>query len=175
MGNVLSAKAPNEKISFIRDEDLEVFSKYRDAAFEVQVGAHELLGHGTGKLLQETKPGVYNFDIKNPPVNPLTGKPITTWYKPGQTWGSVFGNVASSYEECRAEAIAMALSCDFEVLKIFGFGDGTPDMNNEAGDVLYAAWLSMARMGVCSLELVCFSIFQSPSPFHQKQSILTSI
>ncbi|KAF7895368.1 hypothetical protein EAF00_007182 [Botryotinia globosa] len=153
LGNVLSAKAPNEKIPFIRDEDLEVFSKYRDAAFEVQVGVHELLGHGTGKLLQETKPGVYNFDIKNPPVNPLTGKPITTWYKPGQTWGSVFGSVASSYEECRAEAIAMALSCDFEVLKIFGYGDGTPDMNNEAGDVLYAAWLSMARMGVCSLEI----------------------
>ncbi|KAF7868675.1 hypothetical protein EAF04_005205 [Stromatinia cepivora] len=153
LGNVLSAKAPNEKIPFIKDEDLEVFSKYRDAAFEVQVGVHELLGHGTGKLLQETKPGVYNFDIKNPPTNPLTGKPITTWYKPGQTWGSVFGSVASSYEECRAETIAMALSCDFEVLKIFGYGDGTPDMDSEAGDVLYAAWLSMARMGVCSLEL----------------------
>ncbi|KAK6592838.1 peptidase family M49 [Botrytis cinerea] len=151
--DIRQTEAPNEKIPFIRDEDLEVFSKYRDAAFEVQVGVHELLGHGTGKLLQETKPGVYNFDIKNPPVNPLTGKPITTWYKPGQTWGSVFGSVASSYEECRAEAIAMALSCDFEVLKIFGYGDGTPDMDNEAGDVLYAAWLSMARMGVCSLEI----------------------
>lgn len=154
-----------------------MFSKYRDAAFEVQVGVHELLGHGTGKLLQETKSGVYNFDIKNPPTNPLTGKPITTWYKPGQTWGSVFGSVASSYEECRAETIAMALSCDFEVLKIFGYGDGTPDIDNEAGDVLYASWLSMARMGVCSLELVCLPppTPLPPTPLKKQEQELTHV
>lgn len=44
LGNVLSAKAPNEKIPFIRDEDLEVYKKQRDASFEVQVGLHELTG-----------------------------------------------------------------------------------------------------------------------------------
>jgi dipeptidyl-peptidase-3 len=153
LGNVLSAKAPDEKIPFIREEDLLIYQKYRDAAFEVQVGIHELLGHGTGKLLQETEPGVFNFDPKSPPISPITNKPVTTYYKPGQTWGSVFGSVAASYEECRAECVAMALSCDFEILKIFGFGDGTANMDGEAGDVLYAAYLSMARAGVASLEL----------------------
>ena len=93
-------------------------------SIQVQVGIHELLGHGTGKLLQETEPGKFNFDPKHPPISPITNKPVTTYYKPGQTWGSVFGSVASSYEECRAETVAMALSCDFEILKIFGFGDG---------------------------------------------------
>ena len=44
LGNVLSAKAPNEKIPFIREEDQEVYRKYRDASFEVQVGLHELTG-----------------------------------------------------------------------------------------------------------------------------------
>jgi dipeptidyl-peptidase-3 len=44
LGNVLSAKAPNEKIPFIRDEDLAIYQKQRDAAFEVQVGLHELTG-----------------------------------------------------------------------------------------------------------------------------------
>lgn len=44
LGNVLSAKAPNEKIPFIADSDLEVYKKYRDASFEVQVGLHELTG-----------------------------------------------------------------------------------------------------------------------------------
>lgn len=44
LGNVLSAKAPNEKIPFIREEDQEVYRKHRDAAFEVQVGLHELTG-----------------------------------------------------------------------------------------------------------------------------------
>jgi dipeptidyl-peptidase-3 len=113
----LSAKAPDEKIPFISESDLALYQKYREAAFEVQVGLHELtgmmefpphrnagtsltgrIGHGCGKLLQETSPGVFNFDVANPPISPLTGKPITTWYKPGQTWGSVFGGLAGAYE-----------------------------------------------------------------------------
>ncbi|GAO14422.1 uncharacterized protein UV8b_02629 [Ustilaginoidea virens] len=153
LGNVVSAKAPNEKIPFIRQEDLDIYQKYRDDAFEVQVGLHELTGHGCGKLLQETSPGVFNFDKENPPVSPLTQKPITTWYKPGQTWSSVFGSIAASYEECRAELVAMYLSCEFPVLKIFGFGDGTLDIDGQAGDVLYASYLSMARAGLASIEL----------------------
>ncbi|KAJ4353259.1 uncharacterized protein N0V89_004986 [Didymosphaeria variabile] len=152
LGNVLSAKAPNEKVPFIKEKDVEVYQKYRDPAFEVQVGLHELLGHGCGKLLQETAPGEYNFDIKNPPVSPISGKPITTYYKPGQTWGSVFGPIAASYEECRAECVAMALSCDFSILQLFGFGDGKEDIGGEPGDVLYAAYLQMARAGIASLE-----------------------
>ncbi|KAI1933952.1 hypothetical protein LOZ04_006112, partial [Ophidiomyces ophidiicola] len=152
LGNVLSAKAPNEPVPFIRSEDLEIFRKYRDPAFEVQVGVHELLGHGTGKLLQETAPGEYNFDVSNPPISPITNKPISTWYKPGQTWSSVFGPIASSYEECRAECVAMALGCDFEILKLFGFGDGHIDLDGEAGDVLYVSYLTMARAGITALE-----------------------
>lgn len=77
-----------------------MYEKLRSPAFEVQVGLHELLGHGTGKLLSELSPGEFNFDANNPPVNPLTGEKIQTWYKPGQTWGSVFGGIAASYEEC---------------------------------------------------------------------------
>lgn len=46
----------------------------------------------------------------------------------------------------------MVLSCDFELLQIFGFGDGKEDVYGEAGDVLYAAYLSMARAGVAALE-----------------------
>ncbi|KAL4767607.1 peptidase family M49-domain-containing protein [Aspergillus nidulans var. acristatus] len=152
LGNVLSAKAPNEPIPFIPEADQEVYRNCRDPAFEVQVGIHELLGHGTGKLLQETAPGEYNFDVSNPPISPVTGKPVSSWYKPGQTWSSVFGAIASSYEECRAECVAMVLSCDFNILRIFGFGDGKEDISNEAGDVLFAAYLQMARAGLVALE-----------------------
>lgn len=57
LGNVMSAKAPNEKIPFIRDEDLETYQKYRDASFEVQVGLHEL----TGKLLDnQPNPSIWH-------------------------------------------------------------------------------------------------------------------
>lgn len=47
----------------------------------------------------------------------------------------------------------MHLSCEFSVLKIFGFGDGELDMDGEAGDVLYVSYLSMARAGLASLEM----------------------
>lgn len=152
LGNVLSAKAPNEPIPFIHPQDLDIYQNNRDQAFEVQVGIHELLGHGTGKLLQEIEPGKFNFDTSTPPVSPITNEPITTYYKPGQTWSSVFGGFSASYEECRAECVAMALSCDFEILKIFGFGNRGIDMNSKAGDVLYTGYLSMARAGIAAVE-----------------------
>ena len=152
LGNVLGAKAPNEKIPFISEADLPLYQKYRDDSFEVQVGIHELLGHGTGKLLQETERGEYNFNKNSPPISPLTNKPITTWYKPGQTWSGQFGSTASSYEECRAECVAMALSCEWEILQKFGYGNGKPDMDGEAGDVLYCSYLTMARAGISAME-----------------------
>ena len=152
LGNVLSASAPKEAIPFIKDSDQDVYDERKDEAFEVQVGLHELLGHGCGKLLQETSPGKYNFDVKNPPVKPFDGKKVDTWYKPGETWGTVFGGMGPSYEECRAECVAMSLCPDFEILKIFGFGDGKEDINGEAGDVLYVCYLQMARAGVAALQ-----------------------
>ena len=152
LGNVLNAKTPDENVPFIREEDQELYQKHRDHAFEIQVGIHELLGHGTGKLLQETSPGEFNFDPKNPPISPVTNKPVSTYYKPGQTWSSIFGFISGSYEECRAECVAMALCCDFSILKIFGAGNGKDDMNGLGGDILYAAYLSMARAGIVALE-----------------------
>ncbi|KAF2764621.1 dipeptidyl-peptidase III [Teratosphaeria nubilosa] len=152
LGNVMSAAAPKEPTPFIRDEDQDVYDENKDEAFEVQVGLHELLGHGCGKLLQETEKGKYNFDIKNPPVSPVTGKPVTTYYKPGETWGSVFRGMGPSYEECRAESVAMSLCPDYKILQIFGLGDGTEDINNKAGDVLYVCYLQMARAGLAALQ-----------------------
>ncbi|KAK5690897.1 hypothetical protein LTR97_012060 [Elasticomyces elasticus] len=152
LGNVLSAAAPKEPTPFIRSEDQDVYDKYKDQSFEVQVGLHELLGHGCGKLLQETEPGNFNFDEKNPPISPITKKPVTTYYKPGETWGSVFGGMGPSYEECRAESVAMSLCPDYGILEIFGFGNGKQDINGEAGDVLYVCYLSMARAGIAALQ-----------------------
>ena len=131
LGNILSAKAPNEKVTFLKDSDLSLFENLKGSAFEVQVGVHELLGHGTGKLLQEVEKGKYNFDVENPPVSPVTGEKIKTWYGIGQTWGGVFGSIAASYEECRAECVAMYLGGEKDLLKIFGFTD---ESENKADD-----------------------------------------
>lgn len=144
LGNVISAQSPNEKYPFIQQKDLDLYVKYRNLSFEVQVGTHEL-GHGTGKLFSEDDQGKLNFDLEKV-INPITNEPIKTWYKPGQTFNSKFKSIASSYEECRAESIALTLSPHQDILKIFNYE------GQEAEDILYIMYLNMARAGLAALE-----------------------
>lgn len=144
LGNIISAQSPSEKFPFVREQDLEVYRKYRNPSFEVQVGTHEL-GHGTGKLFEEAEDGSLNFDAKTT-LNPLTGKPVSTWYKPGQTFSSLFKAIAASYEECRAECIALTLGHHADILDIFNF------KGQEAEDVLFVMYLNMARAGLVAME-----------------------
>jgi len=146
LANVLAAKSPNEEITFVHPDDVELYRAWDTRAFEVQVANHELLGHGSGKLLQENADGTFNFD-KNT-INPLTGKPISSWYKPGQTPGTVLGAVSSSFEECRAEAVGLYLVGNRDILKIFNYTD-----EREIEDLHYCQFLLMARAGVRALEL----------------------
>ncbi|KAI8883177.1 dipeptidyl peptidase III [Backusella circina FSU 941] len=143
LGNVISAQAPNEKFPFLRAHDLALYKRYRNVSFEVQVGTHEL-GHGTGKLLAEDEHGHLNFDPSL--TNPLTNLPVSSWYKPGETFNTVFKNIAASYEECRAECIALSLAPHADILKIFNFE------GEEAEDILYVMYLNMARAGLTALE-----------------------
>jgi len=144
--NILSAKAPDEEITFIHPSERELYSQWDTRTFDLQVANHELLGHGSGKLLQENKDGSFNFDPKTT-INPLTGKPVESWYKPGETYGSKFGVVASSMEECRAEAVALYLCSNIEILKIFGYEDP-----HDIETIQYMTFLLMARAGVRALE-----------------------
>ena len=53
----------------------------------LQIGLHELLGHGSGKLLKVESDGTTNYNV-NKTINPITGKTIdpatvyqvNTWY-----------------------------------------------------------------------------------------------
>lgn len=144
LGNVLSAnpKKPKlpEVITFLNEDLQKKFLQWRDDAFEIQVGLHELLGHGTGKLLQETETGKFNFDKES--------LGYSTWYKPNETWGSLFGSIAGSYEECRAELVALylILKAPKQVLPIF---DMKPE---DFDDLTLTATLLMARAGLLGLE-----------------------
>ncbi|XP_069824333.1 dipeptidyl peptidase 3 isoform X2 [Dendropsophus ebraccatus] len=147
LGNVLSVGAATErdKLTFLSEEDKDVFIKYRGPSFEVQVGLHELLGHGSGKLFVQDEKGTFNFDKENV-LNPETGEHVKSWYKPGETWDSKFSTIASTYEECRAECVGLYLCVNEEVLRIFGHE------SQEAQDVLYVNWLNMVRAGLLGLE-----------------------
>ncbi|KAI0650861.1 aflatoxin-detoxifizyme [Trametes meyenii] len=146
LANILAAKAPNEELTFIHPDDAELYNEWDSRAFEVQVANHELLGHGSGKLFKENADGTKNFDPAKV-VNPLTGKPIASWYKPGQTPDSVLGEVSSSMEECRAETVALYLVSNLEILKIFGYTD-----KKTVEDLQYISFLLMARAGIRALE-----------------------
>jgi dipeptidyl-peptidase-3 len=141
--NVLSSRFSDPKdIPFILAEDQEVFKSLRVRSFEVQVGLHELLGHGSGKMLSKD-----DVDGKNvpDPLNP--GSFITKYYADGATWSSVFKSLASSWEECRAESVGIYLCLEPKVLEIFGF-----TTEKEQSDCIYCNWLNMVHAGLVGLE-----------------------
>ncbi|KAL6256472.1 hypothetical protein P5V15_012585 [Pogonomyrmex californicus] len=141
LGNVIPAHMKDTRaIPFLSNADQELLQKYRIASFEVQVGLHELLGHGTGKLFRQTGPDTYNFDRENV-RNPLTGDKIDKFFLKGETYDSKFGSLGSTYEECRAEAVGIYLSLDKEVMSIFGHE------GQVAEDIIYVNWLSLLWSG----------------------------
>ncbi|XP_069874271.1 dipeptidyl peptidase 3 [Dipodomys merriami] len=147
LGNVLAVaySTPREKLTFLEEEDKDLFTRWKGPSFDVQVGLHELLGHGSGKLFAQDEKGTFNFDQETV-INPETGEQIQSWYQSGETWDSKFSTIASSYEECRAESVGLYLCLNPQVLEIFGF-KGT-----DAEDVIYVNWLNMLRAGLLALE-----------------------
>ncbi|XP_030638508.1 dipeptidyl peptidase 3 [Chanos chanos] len=147
LGNVLAVAyaTQKEKLTFLEESDKDVYIKWKGPSFEVQVGLHELLGHGSGKLFVQDEKGNLNFDQQSV-RNPETGELITSWYKGSETWDSKFSTIASSYEECRAECVGLYLCLNKQVLSIFGHE------GEEAEEVVYINWLNMVRAGLLGLE-----------------------
>lgn len=147
LGNVLAVAyaTQKEKLTFLDEKDKDAYIKWKGPSFEVQVGLHELLGHGSGKLFVQDDKGNFNFD-KAEVRNPETGELISSWYKGSETWDSKFSTIASSYEECRAECVGLYLCLNKQVLGIFGHE------GEEAEEVVYVNWLNMVRAGLLGLE-----------------------
>ncbi|XP_046658492.1 dipeptidyl peptidase 3 [Homalodisca vitripennis] len=146
LGNVIPASIMGRKISFLSPEDEALLVKHAVASFEVQVGLHELLGHGSGKLLRKES-GKFNFDEENL-INPLTKEKVASWYEEGETYDSLFASMGSAYEECRAECVGLYLSLEPDVIKIFGHEGEVAD------EVIYTNWLAMVWNGTCkALEM----------------------
>jgi dipeptidyl-peptidase-3 len=114
-----SAEAP----PFIDPGEVNVFQKHKFPAYYIWVVLHELLGHGTGKMMTQSDQKHFNFDTDNPPIDPLTGEAISSWYLPGQTWTGQFADLATTVDECRAELVGAYLMDDVELLRLFGFDE----------------------------------------------------
>jgi len=140
LGNVLTSSYQVTKPSpFVNAADNEILKKWKVPSFEVQVGLHELLGHGSGKLFYA---GNYPPEL----TCPLSGDKVGT-YGTGDTYDSVFTSIGSSYEECRAECVGLHLCLEAGVCDIFGHAGA------DVEDIKYANWLSMVLAGVKGLEM----------------------
>ncbi|XP_063985420.1 dipeptidyl peptidase 3 isoform X2 [Diachasmimorpha longicaudata] len=148
LGNVIPANMKQDVIPFLSEADQALLNQHRISAMEVQVGLHELLGHGSGKLLRKTPEG-FNFDEKTL-KNPLTNELIDKYFLEGETYDSKFGAMGSSYEECRAEAVGLYMCLEKDILKIFGHEGKTAD------DVIYVNWLALLWNG-CAKALESYS------------------
>ncbi|KAJ5732749.1 hypothetical protein N7493_004230 [Penicillium malachiteum] len=114
---------PGRPCYYVHPSEADSYMKYAHIVRFITTSIHELLGHGMGKLLRETAPGEFNFDLQNPPISPVTGQPIHNWYKPNETWGTVFGKLASTVEECGAFLFADYFIDNKDILALFGYDD----------------------------------------------------
>ncbi|PRD21685.1 UNVERIFIED_CONTAM: dpp3 [Trichonephila clavipes] len=115
LGNVIKTRT-RDPPSYLKKEDQDLFLKHGIITLEIQTGLHELLGHGSGKLFYKQKNGKLNFDI-NQVQHLETGERITSWYKEGESYNSVFGSLSSAYEECRAECVGLFLCTEIDILR----------------------------------------------------------
>lgn len=133
LSNIMSLRNsnPDEDPEFIPKHFAQTYKDNSDRSLTIGVACHELIGHGSGKLFMEDKDKNLNVD------RTFLEKNNYGYYKYGETWGTKFGRLASSYEECRAESIALYYACCREVVKIFGI-DESSFLDN-----LKTQWLAM--------------------------------
>jgi dipeptidyl-peptidase III len=139
-------KVSSKNIQFATEEMNEFIPKYANESLDLKVSLHELLGHGSGRLLvKNVETGEFNFDYENL-INPLTGKKIESWYMSNETWHGKFKKLHSAYEECRADTVAMYLSHFKEPYEILFKG-----RESEWDDIQYVMWHEVIRRGLFGL------------------------
>ncbi|OAX82521.1 hypothetical protein ACJ72_03131 [Emergomyces africanus] len=133
---------------YVDESESDQFLAHKFATYYLWVVFHELLGHGTGKLMTQDAENNFSFDPVNPPIDPLTSQPISCWYRPGQTWTGVFSDLATTVDECRAELVGAYLMDDKELLELFGYTDQS---DITADDVTYNMYVQLGVNGLRGL------------------------
>ncbi|KAJ5751690.1 dipeptidyl peptidase III [Penicillium odoratum] len=144
--NRTAAVNSQDKVPFLNASDQKIFKYLRDFCLRIMIAVHELIGHGCGKNLAETSPSVYNFDYSSPPINPLTGDLVKTWYKVGESAKSLFGSTYAGMNECIAELVTMHLLSNTEILTIFELFEKYPTVDAETFE--YVGYLQIITLGL---------------------------
>ena len=110
---------------------------------EIHVACHELYGHGSGRLfsIQEDKKGQKSL---------ITGKELNQNFgydtEKGENYEGLFGDLASAFEECRAETTALYLLLCDKTLEVFDI----PSVNHKICKEIEVK--RMANAGLYSLR-----------------------
>lgn len=135
---------PKKRPQYLSEADGQlVVDLFHQVSFH-SVSYHELLGHGCGKLFTE-KDGHYNFDRNV--INPLTGKPVESWFVGNETWSTKFKALTNPYEECRADSVALYYSCFEDAVLLI-----QPEFKEDWVRLRDAVWINFVNMGVNVLE-----------------------
>lgn len=141
LGNAM-ASVSMKTVQFATEEQAKILSDNMLKCYEVHVACHELLGHGTGKLLYR-KPDGSAWTFKDP----LTGEDFESCYEEQEVWNTKFGAISTSYEECRADTCGFYLCTIKEVYDLFGIQD------HEVNTMLWVNCMSQFRKGTLGLPL----------------------
>lgn len=106
----------------VKNEEIsDILNMFDEEASAAQTAGHELFGHGSGKLIYKNEQTQKcPFSVADP-LN--KDKQVTTCYDKGQSYNSVFSDISSSYEECRADLSGLYLATVPKVYKAFGFNE----------------------------------------------------
>lgn len=129
-------------VEFATPDQGKILAENTLRCYEVHVACHELLGHGTGKLIYRDangKPSKF-FD-------PYTNSEFESCYEEGETWNGKFGSISTSFEECRADTCGYFLAQLPEVYTLFGFEA------HEIDTMLWVNVMSQFRKGLLGLQL----------------------
>jgi dipeptidyl-peptidase-3 len=141
--NVVAALAETgDNSAFIADDVREVYRRLFVPTRALNISLHELFGHGSGTQLREQDVTSQNVpDLLNP------GEVVKTFYGENDTWQSLFGEIAGSFEECRAEVTALHLALTDAVLDMYCVEAG------ERGHFRECFVLNMLAQGIATLSL----------------------
>ena len=107
------------------------------------MAGHELFGHGSGKLIyRDQKTGKCPLSIADP-LNP--SEMISTCYEKGETYSSRFGDISTSFEECKADITGLFLSAFPEMYTVFNW-----DKTNSS-DLQLMSMLAEVRKGILGM------------------------
>lgn len=134
-------KMGSADLPFLEADDIALIQRMYDEGETVAVALHELLGHGSGKLLSQANDGSFNFTPGI--INPATGEAVDSWYREGETWSSKFASLSNAYEECRAETVATYLALFDLPFELFGI--------EAKEDARRMMWIYMAYAGLKGL------------------------